>query len=111
MVTLSPRWPDTVCWGSRVYITRSVSSYSATFAPGTSSVHSGISPKASSALQLLETSVPDHAPLDFVVLFCLAATAATQESAARQSIEGFVMESDRRHRLETLIAIDSAGAQ
>jgi hypothetical protein len=39
-----------------------VSSYSASFAPGTFFMHSGDSAKASSALQALETRIPDHAP-------------------------------------------------
>jgi hypothetical protein len=45
-----------------------VSSSSDSFAPGTFLVQSGDSAKASSALQLLDTRVPDHDP-EFVAEF------------------------------------------
>jgi hypothetical protein len=61
-VTLSPRWAVTDPCGSRPYITLLVSSYRVSFAPGTFLVHSEDSLNASSALQLLDTIVPDHAP-------------------------------------------------
>jgi hypothetical protein len=46
-------------------------------------VHSGTSAKASSALQALDTRVPDQEP-DFIVLPCLATTeGATEKSTTR----------------------------
>src|SRR5467141_1430582 len=90
-LTLSPRWAATDSWGSRPYITLFVSSSSDSFAPGTFLVQSGDSLNASSALQLLDTKVPDHDP-EFLAelldelpeLFCPAtARAAIEKSAAR----------------------------
>src|SRR5512137_2020366 len=72
-VTLSPRRAFTDSCGSRPYITLFVSSYSASFAPGTLFMHSGDSANASSALQLLDTTVPDHA-LDVVAEFLAGLT-------------------------------------
>jgi hypothetical protein len=70
-----------------------VSSYSDSFAPGTFLVHSGDSAKASSALQLLDTRVPDHDP-GVVVLFCPAiATGAIEKNATRQRKKRFALES------------------
>src|ERR1700687_1677685 len=60
-------------------MTRSVSSERASLAPGTSLLHSGESLNASSALQLLETRMPDQAPdfapelaVELVALACWA---------------------------------------
>jgi hypothetical protein len=74
-----------------------VSSYSDSFAPGTFLVHSGDSAKASSALQLLDTRVPDHDPgfvAEFLGLFCPAITReAIEKSAARLRKKRFALES------------------
>src|SRR5436190_3281486 len=71
-----------------------VSSYSDSFAPGTFLVHSGDSAKASSALQLLDTRMPDHAP-ELVTLFCPAIVkAAVGKSATRQRKKRFFVVSD-----------------
>src|SRR5579859_1352475 len=82
-VTASPRCACTDSWGSRLYITRSVSSYSASWAPGMSLVQSGDSAKASSALQLLETRMPDQAP-DFVATFCAAGARDVRKRRAQK---------------------------
>src|SRR6266581_1612984 len=56
-------------------------------------MHSEDSLKASSALQLLDTTVPDHAP-GFVVPFCPStAKAAIERSAARQTKKHFAVKS------------------
>src|SRR5256885_5867085 len=84
-VTVSPRCATTDSCGSRPYMTLFVSSYSASLAPGTFLVHSGDSAKASSALQLLDTRVPDHDPdfvAEFLGLFCQAAASAAMEKSA-----------------------------
>src|SRR5436309_2115561 len=81
MVTVSPRSATTASCGARSYMTLFVSSYSDSFAPGTFLVHSGDSAKASSALQLLDTRMPDHDP-DFVVLFCPATASGVMERRA-----------------------------
>src|SRR5437016_9564955 len=96
-VTVSPRCATTDSCGSRPYITLFVSSYSASFAPGTFLVHSGDSAKASSALQLLDTRIPDHDPdfvAEFIELFCPAtARGAMEKSTARQRKKRFAVES------------------
>src|ERR1700731_4540859 len=78
-------------------MTRFVSSYRASFAPGTFLVHSGDSAKASSALQLLDTMMPDHDPdfvAEFIELFCPATTGeAMVKSAARLRKKRFTVES------------------
>jgi len=78
-----------------------VSSYKASFAPGRFLVQSGDSLNASSALQLLDTRVPDHDPgfvVEFVVLalelFCPAtAKGAMEKTAARKRRKRFAVES------------------
>src|SRR6266436_5107803 len=96
-VTLSPRWAVTDSCGSRPYITLFVSSSSAAFALGTFLVQSGTSAKASSALQLLDTSVPDHAPelvVELPELLCpAAARGIIEKSAATQRKKRFAVES------------------
>src|SRR5882762_6996440 len=92
-VTVSPGCATTDSCGSRPYMTLFVSSYSDSFAPGTFLVHSGNSAKASSALQLLDTRVPDH-DRRVVVLFCPAiATGAIEKNATRQRKKRFALES------------------
>ena len=59
-----------------------VSSYSDSFAPGTFLVHSGDSANASSALQLLDTRMPDHDP-DFV-------RGEVEEPAGLDQFEAFI---------------------
>ena len=54
-------------WGSREYKTRVVSSTRAILEPGIIFVQSGASAKASSALQLLETRMPDQVGFDGAV--------------------------------------------
>src|SRR5882672_12611863 len=75
-----------------------VSSYRASLAPGTFLVHSGDSAKASSALQLLDSRVPDHDPdcvAEFLGLFCqAAASAAMEKSATRLRKKRIAVESD-----------------
>src|SRR5260370_10651337 len=79
------------------YITLFVSSYSDSFAPGTFLAHSGDSAKASSALQLLDTRMPDHDPgfvAEFLGLFCPAtARGAIEKNATRQRKKRFAVES------------------
>src|SRR6202521_3616476 len=88
-----------------------VSSYSASFAPGTFLVHSGDSAKASSALQLLDTRFPDHDP-ELVVLCCPASVkVAREKSATRQSKKRFALESDLTNHINSNIRfiVESAG--
>src|SRR6266849_7815769 len=83
-------------------MTRFVSSYNDSFAPGTFLRHSGDSAKASSALHALDTRMPDHDP-GFVVLLCPAAAGGAKEkSVARRKKNGFaVVESVRTDRINS----------
>lgn len=60
MVTASAKCAVTDACVSSPYMTLVVSSYRASLAPGTFLLHSGDSLNASSALQLLDTRMPDH---------------------------------------------------
>src|SRR6266852_2821966 len=83
-------------------MTRFVSSYNDSFAPGTFLRHSGDSAKASSALHALDTRMPGHDP-GFVVLLCPAAAGGAKEkSVARRKKNGFaVVESVRTDRINS----------
>src|SRR5256886_16679411 len=98
-VTVSPRCATTDSCGSRPYMTLFVSSYRASFAPGTLLVHSGDSAKASSALQLLDTRMPDHDP-GLITLFCPAIVkAAIEKSANRQRKKRFFVARSEERRV------------
>ena len=83
-----------------------VSSNSDSFAPGTFLVQSGASAKASSALQALDTRMPDHDP-ELVALFLPSHCEGgyrkkhyhRQEEAFRRGIS-----SDRQHQFETFLS-------
>src|ERR1700680_2391446 len=83
-VTVSPRWAITDTCGSRPYMTRLVSSYKASLAPGTSLAHSGDSAKASSALQLLETRMPDQDDVFGLLLWPAAVMEAKERIASER---------------------------
>src|ERR1700680_457449 len=86
MVTVSPRCAAIFCCGSRPYVTRLVSSYSASFAPGTLRPHSGDSLKASSAVHALDTRTPDHDSA-LVTLFCWANAREAIENKNRSQMK------------------------
>src|SRR5258708_15097046 len=68
-------------------------------------MHSEDSLKASSALQLLDTTVPDHAPgfaVEFPELFCpAAARGAIERSATRQTKKHFTVKSVLNDRINS----------
>jgi hypothetical protein len=70
-----------------------VSSYSDSFAPGTLLVHSEDSANASSALQPLETRMPDHDPDSNLMFWPASVKGAIEERASRQRKKRFAAES------------------